>query len=434
LGWRSEAERGVQAINRTKGHGKKAAGGEGVAILQIIPNMESGGAEKSVIEIASALTRIGARALLASGPGRLIGEFQALGGEWVPFAAATKNPLRLIFNALRLARLIRREKISLIHARSRAPAWSALAAARITGIPFVTTNHGAHSYSGRLKRLYNSVMARGDLVIANSHYTASQLRRHHPIAQDRLVVVHRGVDIAAFDPQAISRQRLFALRERWGLESSPARVILLPARLSPRKGHDIAIAAMALLPAGLREGLVMLFLGEDQGRNEHSRRIRELIAAAGLEGRIRMAGHCADMPAAYALADLVLIPSTEPEAFGRAAAEAQAIGVPVIASDLGAVAETVLAPPGVAAGEATGWRVPAGDPAALAAAMNEALSLDPAARAALIARGQAHARAHFSLARMTFATLAVYDRLLGTGLAGRLGALGKAGGGGEGDV
>jgi glycosyltransferase involved in cell wall biosynthesis len=384
--------------------------------------MDSGGAEKSVVEITAALTRAGGRSLLASGPGRLISEFEAAGGTWIPFKAGTKNPVLLVTNAFRLAGLIRRENVKIIHARSRAPAWSALMAARMTGIAFVTTNHGAHSYRGRLKRFYNSVMARGDRVIANSEYTAERLRHYHEVDAARLRVVPRGVDLAAYDPAAIERQRLFSLRDAWGLQASPARIVLLPARLSPRKGHETVIEAARLLPADLLKQIVILFVGAAQGRNDQTRRIAQAIEAANLSGHIRLAGHCADMAAAYAMADLVLVPSTEPEAFGRVAAEAQMMGVPVIASDLGAVSETVLAPPDVAESERTGWRVPAGDAKALAQAMQAALSLDENGRAALASRGKSHIGKHFSLARMTEGTLKVYDDLLGSDLAGRGGA------------
>ncbi|AWN36866.1 glycosyltransferase family 4 protein [Methylobacterium radiodurans] len=385
----------------------------GACVLQIIPALDAGGAERTTVDVAAGLAAAGARALVATEGGRLVGELQAKGGVWVPFPAGSKNPLAMALNVGRLARLCRREGVGLIHARSRAPAWVALGAARRLRLPFVTTYHG--SYSGRtgVKVLYNSVMARGDAVIANSHYTADLIRRlHAEQAGDRVQVIHRGTDLAAFTPVAVGPGRVEALRRSWGV-APHERVVLLAARLTAWKGHRVLIEAAALMRGRGVGDLAVVLAGDPQGREGYVREIDALIAARGLQGIVRRVGHCTDMPAAFRAASVVAVPSVEPEAFGRAAVEAQALGTPVVVSDLGAVPETVLSPPDVEPGQRTGWRVPAGDADALAAALGDALALGASARDALGRRARAHVEANFSLERMVGDTLDVYARLLG---------------------
>ncbi len=385
----------------------------GATVLQIIPDLDAGGAERTTVDVAAGLAAAGARALVATEGGRLVGELQAKGGHWLRFPAAAKNPLRMAINTLRLAALCRREGVNLIHARSRAPAWVALGAARRLGIPFVTTYHG--SYSGRtgVKVLYNSVMARGDVVIANSRYTAQLIQQLHPAeAGDRLRVIYRGTDLGAFNPHAVGPGRVEALRRAWGVEPHH-RVVLLAARLTAWKGHRCLIEAAALMRQQGVQDLAIVLAGDPQGRTSYEREIDALVAARGLDGIVRRVGHCTDMPAAFRAASVVAVPSIEPEAFGRSAVEAQALGTPVVVSDLGAVPETVLAPPDVPTGQRTGWRVPAGDAAALAASLTDALSLGASARDALARRCRAHVETNFSLERMVGDTLAVYAELLG---------------------
>lgn len=385
----------------------------GACVLQIIPELDAGGAERTTVDIAAGLAAAGARALVATEGGRLVGELQAKGGICLPFPAASKNPARMALNVGHLARLCRREGVQIIHARSRAPAWVALGAARRLKLPFVTTYHG--SYSGRtgVKVLYNSVMARGDVVIANSHYTADLIRSlHAEQAGDRVRVIHRGTDLSAFTPLAVGAGRVEALRRSWGV-APHERVILLAARLTAWKGQRILIEAAALMRARGIADFAIVLAGDPQGRMAYQQELDALVAARGLAGLVRRVGHCTDMPAAFRAASVVAVPSVEPEAFGRSAVEAQALGTPVVVSDLGAVPETVLSPPEVAAGQRTGWRVPAGDAPALAAALTEALALGASARDALARRERAHVEANFSLERMVGDTLAIYARLLG---------------------
>lgn len=384
----------------------------GATILQIIPALDAGGAERTTVDVAEALAAAGARALVATEGGRLVGELQAKGGIWLPFPAGSKNPLSMALHVGRLARLCRREGVDLVHARSRAPAWVALGAVRRRGLPFVTTYHG--SYSGRtgVKVLYNSVMARGDVVIANSHYTGGLIRALHPEqAGDRVRVIHRGTDLTLFSAGAVSAARVEALRRTW--EVAPhERVVLLAARLTAWKGQRVLIEAAALMRDRGLGDVAFILAGDPQGRSAYERELDALIAARGLEGIVRRVGHCTDMPAAFRAASVVAVPSVEPEAFGRSAVEAQALGTPVVVSDLGAVPETVLAPPDVPASQRTGWRVPPADAPALAGALVEALSLGASARDALAGRARAHVEAHFSLEGMARDTLAVYASLL----------------------
>jgi glycosyltransferase involved in cell wall biosynthesis len=389
-------------------------------ILQVIPRLDAGGAELSVVEIAGAIARAGGRALVLAEPGRLAADVNAAGGQVMPFPAATKNPLRLLANARRMARIAAREGVDLIHARSRAPAWSALIAARRIGVPFVTTYHGAYNESNRLKRLYNSVMARGDVVIANSRFTAGLIAARYATPPERMAVIHRGVDTAAFDPAAISPERAAALRRSWGV-APERRVILHAARLTRWKGQGVLIDAAAQLQArGRLQDAVVILAGDAQGRDSYVKALQGQIARLHLQGHVRLVGHVADIAAAYLAAHVTVVASTEPEAFGRTAIEAAAVACPVIATDLGAPPETVRAGAAASDADLTGWLVPPGDAEALAARLAWALALSPSARAGIGDRARRHVVANFSVDAMQQSTLALYDRLLGTSLHARL--------------
>jgi glycosyltransferase involved in cell wall biosynthesis len=383
----------------------------GRTILQIIPELEAGGAERTTVDIAEGLAHVGARALVATEGGRLVGELQAKGGVWIPFQAATKNPFSMLLNVRRLARICHNERVALIHARSRAPAWVALGAARSLNIPFVTTYHGSYAGRSSVKVLYNSVMARGDAVIANSHYTGNLIRSLYPQADDRVRVIHRGTDFSVFSPSVISPERVETLRKSWNV-APHERIVLLAARLTGWKGQKVLIEAAAKLrDAGVTD-VSYILAGDPQGRDSYVRDLEGLIEARKLKGIVRRVGHCVDMPAAFLAASVVTVPSTEPEAFGRSAVEAQAMGTPVVVSDLGAVPETVLSPPAALPHERTGWRIPAGDADALAEAVGAALSLGASARIALGTRARAHVERHFSLEHMVSSTLEVYSAQL----------------------
>jgi glycosyltransferase involved in cell wall biosynthesis len=380
-----------------------------LTVLQLIPTLETGGAERATLDIAAALVRRGDRALVASEGGRLAAELAAAGGRLIKLPVATKNPVRLALLALRLVRLIRAEKVDIVHARSRAPAWAARLACRRTGTPLVTTFHGIYGERNAIKRRYNSVMAQGDVVIANSQYTARLIMERHGTPAERIAVIPRGVDLARFSRVAVGEERRRALRRDWGLEGGE-RLVLNLARLTGWKGQKVLAEAAALPPLAGRDDVVVVLAGDAQGRFQYRRELEQSIATRDLTGRVRIVGHCDDAPAALALADVAVIASIEPEAFGRTAIEAAAMGVPAVATALGATVETVLAPPRCSPAKRTGWLVPPGQPAALAEAIDAALSLSPAERHALAARARENAM-RFTTEAMQDATLAVYDRL-----------------------
>jgi glycosyltransferase involved in cell wall biosynthesis len=404
---------------RVHPHGKAASvSKDRPTILQIIPQLDAGGAELSVVEIAGAVAKAGGRALVLAEPGRLAGSITAAGGEVIPFPAATKNPARILANAGRIAGIARREGVDLIHARSRAPAWSALIAARRLKVPFVTTYHGAYNETNGVKRLYNSVMARGDMTIANSNYTAGLVAARYGTPPERLTVIHRGVDTARFDPARIAPERVAALRQAWGV-AADQRIILQAARLTRWKGQGVLIEAAARLTAqGKLDDAVVILAGDAQGRDSYAELLNGQIARLGLKSRVRLVGHVEDMAAAFRAAHVTVVASIEPEAFGRTAIEAAAVGCPVIATDIGAPPETVVAHPAPPE-TTTGWLVPPADAEALAARLAEALDLPAAALARLGARARYRAVTSFSVAAMQRSTLGVYDRLLGTALDAR---------------
>jgi glycosyltransferase involved in cell wall biosynthesis len=388
-------------------------------ILQIVPRLDTGGAELSTLEIVEALVRAGGRALVATEGGRMAGRITALGGEIIALPLESRNPVTILANGRRLARLVRERSVALLHARSRAPAWSALIAARRTGVPSVTTYHGAYGERGRLKRLYNSVMARGDVVIANSRYTADLIRARYGALAGTPRIIPRGVDITRFSPDAIDPQRRARLRAAWNV-GPDQRAILHAARLTTWKGQRFVIEAVGRLHAEGRLGdAVLVLAGDAQGRDNYAEGLRRLAAGLGVGDRVRLAGHVEDIAAAFAVAHVAVVASIEPEAFGRAAAEALAVGCPTITTNIGAPPEIVLASPQVPPEQATGWHVPPSDSAALATAIAEALAMPDSEREAMSARAIASIATRFTVEAMQLQTLEVYDGLLGTKLTER---------------
>ncbi len=388
-------------------------------VLQIIPRLEEGGAERTTIEIAEALVKAGARALVASEGGRLESALAAAGGELVRLPVASKNPAIVWANAGRIVELARREGVRLIHARSRAPAWSAYWAARRLKLPFVTTYHGAYAEAGALKRAYNSVMAKGDRVIANSEFTAGLIRARYGVPAEKIALIYRGIDPDRFDLAAVSPERLASLRARWGLMHGDLPIVMV-ARLSPLKGQRVVIeAAKRLRERGDLGRAVFVLAGGSGGKEDYAAKLRAAVAEAGLTEIVLLPGPIDDVPAAYALAVLGLCTSVEPEGFGRGSVEAAAMGCPVIVSDLGGLPETIVSAP-APANDITGWRVPPGDAAALADAIAMALAQPGPERAAIGIRGRARVTRLFRADDLKRQTLAVYDGLLASGLAPRL--------------
>ncbi len=380
-------------------------------ILQVLPALETGGVERGTVDIAGAIAAAGGRALVASAGGALERALERVGGEHVTLPLASKSPWRIRRNTARLVEVIERHGVELVHARSRAPAWSALWAARRSGRPFVTTVHAPYSLGLPFKRLYNSVMTRGARVICISEFIRRHVQETYGADPARLRLVHRGVDLEVFDPARVSPERVIQLARRWRLPDGVP-VIMLPGRLTRWKGQaDLLHAAARLTDLEF----VVALVGDDQGRSAYRAELEELIARLDLRAKAMIAGPCNDMAAAYMLSDVVVSASTAPEGFGRVVGEAQAMGRPVVASDHGGAPEQLL--PGE-----TGLLYPPGDIDALAAALRQALALDEAARAALADQAIARVQADFSKAAMCAATLAVYREVLQEAEMARLSA------------
>ncbi len=369
------------------------------AVLQVLPRLVTGGVERGTIEVAAALTAAGWKAVVASSGGPMARELERAGAIHVELPLASKNPLVMRRNIARLVELIRREQVDIVHARSRAPAWSALAAARRTGRHFVTTFHNAYGTQTWLKQRYNAVMARGERVIAISQFVADHAARVYGVPPERLRLIPRGVDFTRFDPDRVSAERVIQLAQEWRLPDGLP-VVMLPGRLTRWKGQHVLIDAMARLR---RQDLRCVLVGS--GNGGYRRELLDMVKRSDIDSLVQIVDECRDMAAAYKLADVVVSASIRPEGFGRVIAEAQAMGRPVVATDHGGAREILRD------GE-TGWLVPPGDAAALAAAIAGALDLPQSKRLTLAERAIACMRAHFTTKAMTDRTLAVYEEIL----------------------
>jgi glycosyltransferase involved in cell wall biosynthesis len=362
--------------------------------------MEMGGVERGTVQMAAALTDAGWGATVASSGGLMIHELARARAEHIDLPLAVKRPFRMLRNGDALADLINRREIDLVHARSRAPAWSALSAARRTGKPFVTTFHNAYGHNW-LKHHYNAVMAKGDRVIAISEFVAEHVRQTYGVDDDRLVTIHRGIDTNLFDPAKVSAERIIQVSRGWRLDDDRP-VIMLPGRLTSWKGQAVLIEALAILG---RQDVCCVLVGGDQGRTAYRAELEAAVRQHKLESVVRLVDHCRDMAAAYMLADAVVSASTRPEGFGRVAVEAQAMGRPVIATDHGGARETVWP-------KQSGWLVPPGDPGALAAALERALELTQGEREVMAQNGRDNVEQNFTVTLMCQRTLDVYQSLL----------------------
>lgn len=374
-----------------------------LSVLQVIPALDAGGAERTAIDIARAVVASGGKAWIATKGGRLQGEAEAAGAKMILGPFDSKNPLTIWKNTKTLADAIVENNIDIIHARSRAPAWSAYRAARRTGVRYVATYHGIYNAKSAPKRWYNSIMARADAVIANSNFTAEHVRGEHDVAEIRLHVIPRGIDIAAFTPESVTADRIEAIRKAWSLRPGKP-VIVLPNRLTRWKGQLTLIDALAKLP---HKDFEAVLVGDAQQRDAYVQELLSAIDRHGLTQNVRIPGHCSDMPAAFMAADVIVTPSIEPEAFGRVAVEAQAMGRPLIASNLGAQAETV-------ADGVTGFLFPPGDAEALANLIMKALALSPEQRREMQTKARARVLRSYTVEAMCAATLDVYRNLMAT--------------------
>jgi len=370
-------------------------------IMQIIPELGPGGAEQGCIDIAAELVAGGAQAIVVSNGGARVHELDRIGAVHINLPVHSKNPIIMWKNINALKKIIERYNVNIVHARSRAPAWSAQYACKKTRAHYMTTCHAPYNISGEAKKFYNSSIANGERVIAISHYVANYLREHYRLDDRTIRLIPRGIPIERFHPTAVTPERLITLAQKWRIPDG-ANVVMLPGRLTRWKGHSVLIDALEEIN---RKDLFCVIIGSDQGRKEYRKELEQSIENKNLGGHIRIVEHCNDMPAAYMLTTVVVCPSTDPEGFGRVPVEAQAMGRPIVAANHGGAQETII--PGQ-----TGWLVEPNNAKALAAGIEEALTLSPTQRSMLATRAMSHVAEHFTKTQMADKTLDVYAELL----------------------
>ena len=380
----------------------------GATILQLVPALRDDPAGHTAMDIALALLQSGARAIVAGEGGPLVGELRAFGGEWLPIPIPQPAALR----AMRATRQPDRRRTHRHRAaHSAGAAWSAIAATRRMPVFLVTSFPDRLAADSRLNRWLGNSLARGDRVIAPSAYVSRAVIERYNIAPDRITVIPRSVDTARFSPAAVSADRIAALRRVWGILPD-MRVVLIPGRIAPWNGQLSMIDAARLLIGGGDRNIAFVFAGEDRGQARYARSVRRQAETHSIDTLCRMVGHCADMPAAYAVADVVAIPALEPPLAGRAAAEAQAMGRPVVATTVGVLPENLLCPPRMKDELRTGWLVRPGNLGELARAVGAALKLNVTSYEALGARARQFAEFVFSPQSVAEAIRGVYTSLL----------------------
>ena len=376
-------------------------------ILQIIPNMEIGGAERTVLEITSFLKDAEFSSLVLTSGGKLIGELEKENIEVIKLKIDKKNPYSIIKNFFLFIKIFREKKIDLVHVRSRAPAWSAIFAAKKIGIPVLTTWHGHVSNSSFIKKIYNSIMLKGDAVIANSAYTAERISKIYNIDLNKIDIISRGVNVESFEGSKFSNTEISNMRKMWSVDDNKI-IILFPARLTRWKGHLVTIEAINLLKKEkFFDHVIFLFAGEKAGAENYIKKLNSIITKFKLQENIKLVERIENMPLAYLASDIVLSPSIEPEPFGRIPIEAQAAGKTIIASDHGAVKDTIKN-----GNNFTGFKVKPNDPQALSIAIKQSITMDKKDLTKMHERAISNVKNNFSLENMCKKTLEVYKRLL----------------------
>jgi glycosyltransferase involved in cell wall biosynthesis len=381
-----------------------------LTVLIVSPSLHAGAADAGTVQLVRILADAGHRPIVASSGGRLVADVTAAGATFIAMNLASTNPAVMLRNAFAMMRIVRAQRCDVIHAHGRAPAWSAYIAARRTGVPFLASSYKGFREQNLLKRLYNSVMVRGERVIAVSDQIADLIVERYRTPWNRIAVIPASIDFERFDPARVSQQRIDAVRTSWGA-APEARVILVVGRMLRRKGHHVVIEAVRRLKEmGLRD-VLCVFVGEDQGRSRYSGELWDVVLAGGMTETIRMAGPTDDLPAALGAATVVVNAAIQPEGLPRAILEACAMARPVVVSDLGAGPDAVLAPPAVPEDRMTGLRFCAGDPVALATALLRLFSMSEPERAAIGARGRAWMLATFNATAAAEPTLRLYAEM-----------------------
>jgi glycosyltransferase involved in cell wall biosynthesis len=383
-----------------------------ISVIIVVPTLDGGAADAGAVELVRILSEAGHHAIVASRAGRLVADVTTAGGEFVALDVSSNNPVMILRSAFLLTSLARERHCAAIHALGRASAWSAYMATRLCGIPFVTSWYKGFREQNFFKRRYNSIMARGDHVIASSEQIAQLINDRYGTPWEKISVVPCSIDLERFNPENVARERMDAMRAAWGV-TRETKVILITGRILRRKGHHVVVKAIKRLKEMGLKDFLCIFVGEDRGRTRYTGELWDLVLTTGTMDVIRMAAPVADMPAAYAAASVVVSAAVQPEGVQRGILEAQAMARPVIVSDLGAGADVVLTAPAVPESRTAGFRFHSGDDAALAAALLRLFSMPEPNRATIGRRGREWVLGHFNADIVAEQTLRIYGRIAG---------------------
>ena len=379
-----------------------------IKVLQVIPKLGYGGAETGCYDIAHYLPENKCKSFIVTSGGELIKYVDKEKVKLIRLPVHSKNPLLIFVNSIILAGIILFYNISIVHARSRAPAWSCLLATKLTNRKFVTTFHGTYNFSGKIKKFYNSVMVRSDLIIAGSNFIFSHIKENYSEylkIKKKFLVIFRGINVDYFDSSTkldIDEKKLL---DKWGINKEK-KIILVPGRLTSWKGQELLIEALNLVKIELGyEAFHVVILGSDQGRNLYKKKLIRLTEQYRLTNQIKFIDHCNDMALAYKVSDIIISPSIEPEAFGRVAVEAQSMEKLIIASNIGGSNETII-------NEKTGLLFEAGDADSLSKKIISAITMDEMSLELMGKEGRKNVLKKFNVEKMCFSTYSEYKRLL----------------------
>ena len=379
-----------------------------IKVLQVIPKLGYGGAETGCYDLAHYLPENNCSSYIVTSGGELLKFVDQKKVKLIKLPVHSKNPILMLFNSIALIFIILFHNISIVHARSRAPAWSCLLATKITGRKFVTTFHGTYNFKNSIKKFYNSVMLRSNLVIAGSNFIFSHIKDNYSKylnVQKKFLVIFRGINVDYFDPSTTLDAEENKLLSSWGL-TRDKKLILMPGRLSAWKGQETFIEALNLVNKELgHQSFYAVILGGDQGRDIYSKKIKRLVEQYRLTAQLKFIEHCNNMPLAYKISDLIVSASVEPEAFGRVAIEAQSMEKPIIASDIGGSNETII-------DNVTGFLFQSGNAEALSKKIVEALQLDESRLKSIGIEGRKNIIKKFNVEKMCFSTYSEYKKLL----------------------
>ncbi len=377
-------------------------------VLQVIPKLGYGGAETGCFDIAHYLPENNCKSFIVTSGGELLKFIDKKKVKVFRLPVQSKNPLLIFLNAIFLIGIIMFNNISIVHARSRAPAWSCLIATKLTGRKFVTTFHGTYNFKSNLKKIYNSVMTRADLIIAGSNFIFSHIKKNYSKYlndKKKLMVIFRGINVDYFDPTTKLETDEKKLLKKWDIEKDK-KIILLPGRLTSWKGQEVFIEAINLVNIELGyEAFYAVILGSDQGRELYKKKLIRLAEQYRLSKQIRFIDHCKDMALAYKVSDIIVSASIEPEAFGRVAVEAQSMEKPVIASNIGGSNETII-------DEKTGFLYEAGNAKALSQKILRIINSGETVLKSIGIEGRKNIIKKFNVEKMCFSTYSEYKRLL----------------------